>query len=291
MTNQPFDRAVTDWLESGSDQTPSAAIDAVLLAVRTTPQERRGFLGRWPLSNMGALAGAAWVLIVAVVGIGVLALEVGQRGNQVGGPSPTTIPSPAPFGLPLPNLDATFVSPAYGYQIRYPTAWTVTRGTPPWAVGTGLMPDNPTTDKILSPVGTQRVRLSGASLLLPSGTTIDAFRRNAVPLASPFNPSPCTPVAPLQGSVLLNVQTSSGASPQQVQAVVSINGCDALAELGGHVYDVEAIAGGRGYEFTIDGEITAADALAWLDTITLDPASAPVASASPSPASTPRASP
>jgi hypothetical protein len=64
--------------------------------------------------------------------------------------------------------------------------------------------------------------------------------------------------------------------------VVSINGCGALAELGGHVYDLEVIAGGRGYEFTLDGEISSADALAWLATITLEPARAAAATGAPS---------
>lgn len=282
VTRDP-DSILDAWLDEGPTDLPDATRRAILSSLPTTPQARRGPLAPWRSTRMSMVAGAAAVLVVAIVGIGVLALEVGHGGNQVGGPSPTAIPSPTPFGLPLPTLDATFVSPAYGYQIRYSTGWLVTPGTPPWDVGTGVMPDNPTTDKILSPVGTQRMRLSGASLLLPSGMTIDAFRANAVPLASPFNPNPCTPIAPLSGSVLLNVETSSGASPQQVQAVVSIDGCGALAELGGHIYDVEVIAGGRGYEFTLDGEITAADALAWLATITLEPASAAAATAVPSP--------
>jgi hypothetical protein len=47
------------------------------------------------------------------------------------------------------------------------------------------------------------------------------------------------------------------------------------------MYDVEVIAGGRGYTFTLDG--TTADALAWLASITLQPASVPTASPVPSP--------
>jgi hypothetical protein len=284
--NRDPETTLAAWLDEGPTDLPDATRRAIITALPTTQQARRGLLGPWRFIHLNTVARAAAVLVVAVVGIGVLALEVGQSGNHVGGPSPTAIPSPTPFGLPLPTLDATFVSPEYGYQIGFPAAWSVSPGTPPWDVGTGVMPDNPTSDKILSPLGPQRMRFSGASLLLPSGTTMDAFRANAVPLASPFNPTPCSPIAPLSGPVLLNVQTSSGASPQQVQAVVSINGCGALAELGGHVYDVEVIAGGRGYEFTLDGQITAPDALAWLATITLEPASAPAATAAPSPSTT-----
>jgi hypothetical protein len=113
--------------------------------------------------------------------------------------------------------------------------------------------------------------------------TMDQFRAFASPLSAPFNSDPCSPVAPLPVPVMINYQASPAASPQPVEAVVSINGCNALAELGGYIYDVEVIAGGRGYTFTIDGHITTADALAWLATITLEPAGAPGASAVPSP--------
>jgi hypothetical protein len=277
------ERALDALLAPDGVRVPDRVLETALDQVHDTRQVRRGLVASSRFLPVNTFARAAAMLIVAAVAIGLVALEVGLRGTNVGGPSPSAIPSPSPFGMPLPTLDATFVSPAYGYQIRYPTGWAVQPGTLPWQVGSGVMPDNPTTDKILSPVGPQRVRFSGASLLLPRGTTIDAFRANAVPLASPFNPTPCSPIAPLSGPVLLDVQTSPGASPQQVQAVVSINGCGALAELGGHVYDVEVIAGGRGYEFTLDGEITAADAVAWLATITLEPASAAAATAAPSP--------
>jgi hypothetical protein len=40
MSDQLFERAVRDWLDDGSDKTPPTAIEAVLLAAKTTPQER-----------------------------------------------------------------------------------------------------------------------------------------------------------------------------------------------------------------------------------------------------------
>ena len=33
MSDRTFERAMSEWLESGSDRTPAATIDAVLLAV------------------------------------------------------------------------------------------------------------------------------------------------------------------------------------------------------------------------------------------------------------------
>jgi hypothetical protein len=275
------ERALDAYLAPDGARVPDRVLDAALDEIEDTRQARRGILA--PRLVPTTVFARAAALIVAVLAIGALALAVGQRGTFIGGPSPSAEPSPSSFGLPLPTLDATFTSPAYGFSIHYPKGWTVQPGTPPWDVGTGLMPDNPTSDKIVSPVGPQRMRISAASLALPSGTTIEAFRANADPLSSPFNSSPCTPIAPLSGPPLLNVQSSPGANPQQVEATVSINGCGALAELGGHIYDVEVIAGGRGYEFALDGEITAADALTWLATITLEPGSAAAGTPAPSP--------
>lgn len=281
--NRDFDRMAAGWLAEGPTELNDRVLEAALDEIRGTPQARRGLLAPWNFPQINTLARAAATLIVAVVAIGVLALEVGQRGSNVGGPSPSPMPSPSSYGLPLPTLDATFVSPGYGYQIRYPTGWSVRPGAPPWQAGVGLMPDNPTADSIISPVGPERLRFTAASLLLPNGMTMDAFRALAAPLASPFNSTPCTPIAPLSGPVLVGLQASPGASPQQVQAVISVNGCGELAELGGRVYDVEVIAGGRGYEFTLDGQITTADVPAWLATVTLEPSSVPAATRQPSP--------
>jgi len=89
-------------------------------------------------------------------------------------------------------------------------------------------------------------------------------------------------VAPLPVPLKINAKADAAASPQPVEAAVSINGCDALAELGGTIYDVEVIAGDRGYTFTLDGHITTADAVAWLGSITLNPASAAAESPAPS---------
>ena len=242
---------------------------------------------------MNMFARAVAVLVVASVAIATVALFAGPRGG-VGGPSPSSVPSSASSSAsstpstpasapPIPTLDATFVSPSYGYQVRYPSGWTVTNGIGPWPLGTARFPGNSVSDVIVTPSGADRMRLSGASIALPSGMTMDEFRAFASPFSSPFNADPCTPVAPLPVPVMIDYQANPGKSPQKVAAVVSINGCDAQAELGGYIYDVEVIAGGRGYTFTLDGHLTTADALAWLATIRLEPASAPIGSAAPSP--------
>jgi hypothetical protein len=287
------DEILAAFLDEGPLELPSGTQRAILTALSTTPQARRSLLAPWRFTQMNMFARGAAVLVVAVLAIGALALFGGPRGG-VGGPSPSSVSSPASSSAsstpstpasapPLPTLDATFVSPSYGYRIGYPTGWTVTRGIGPWPPGTERFPGDPISDSIVRPAGGDQVRLSGASIALPSGMTMDQFRAFANPLSSPFNSDPCSPVAPLPVPVTIAYQASPAASPQPVEAVVSINGCNALAEFGGYIYDVEVIAGGRGYTFSLDGHVTTADALAWLAAIKLEPASARTPSAAPSP--------
>jgi len=91
-----FDHAVADWLDDGSDATPPEVIDAVLLAVRSTPQER-DFRFPWRTSPMKHLAYAA--AAVAALAVGVAALSALSPRFGIGlGPTPaaTIQQSPAP---------------------------------------------------------------------------------------------------------------------------------------------------------------------------------------------------
>jgi hypothetical protein len=275
------DSILSAWLDEGPTDLPDATRRAVLTALPTTPQARRGLLAprRSFLVNTFARTSA---VVAAIVLVAVIAVTSSQRG-RVGVVSPSPAPSAPASAAPLPTLDATFVSPTNGYRVSYPTGWTVTRGTGTWPMGTERRPGNPVSDSIVTPSGTLRVRLSGASLALPDGMTMDQFRAFAGPYGSPFPSGPCDPVAPLPTPLTINALVAPGGAAQPVPAVISVNGCDALAELGGHIYSVDVVAGGRGYTFTIDGHITTEDALAWLAAITLDPASAPAAIAVPSP--------
>jgi len=278
------ERTLDAYLAPDGIRIPDRVLEAALDQIHDTPQARRGLLAPKRFHHMNTFARAAAVLVVAVVAIGALALLVGPRGG-VGTPTASPIPSAAQSAPPLPTLDATFSSTSYGYSIRYPSGWTVRPGIGPWHNSTLSGPGDPITDEIVMPSGIDRVRISIASLALAEGLTMYDFRSFASPYSSPFDGNPCEPLAPITDPVMINVKpdpaASPGTSPQQVPAVVSINGCHALAELGGSIYDVEAIAGGRGYEFMIDGHISPADARAWLASVTLDPASAPAESTTP----------
>ena len=74
-------RAVARWLDDASDATPAEVIDAVLLAARSTPQERSS--NPWRTSPMTYQRLAAVVAVVAVAGAGTLRL---RQGAGRGGP-------------------------------------------------------------------------------------------------------------------------------------------------------------------------------------------------------------
>jgi TolB protein len=100
-----FERAMHAWLESGSDRTPATAIDAVLLAVRTTPQER-GMRAPWRTPDMNTpLRLAAALAAVAVIGVaGLLYLN---RGPKVGGTPTASVPAvvaPSPTATSAPSM-------------------------------------------------------------------------------------------------------------------------------------------------------------------------------------------
>jgi hypothetical protein len=225
-----------------------------------------------------SLAGLGLVVVLVIAGT-LLGLGVGGPRSSPTLPAPTiaaTVVAPTPTAPPtaspvvgLPALDATFVSPWYGFSVAYPSTWKVTNGEGPWPWGLALLLGNPHLDAIQGVVGTgaaqpgeHQARISGASIDLQGGSLADfmAFASGGS----------CAPVEPLREPVMI------GGS----EATVTLNGCASLADLGGSIWDMVLVAGGRGYDFTIDGWITAAEAQAWLDTIVLDPGAAPASPSS-----------
>src|SRR5258706_15919 len=123
MSDRQFERTVHDWLEDGSDRTPPTAIDAVLFAIRSTPQERdlpipRRFI---QMPNYLRYAAAAIVPLVAVGG----AISLGLPSVGPPSASPTlsaTTPAPPATQLPASAL-VPFTSAQYGYTISLPKGW------------------------------------------------------------------------------------------------------------------------------------------------------------------------
>jgi hypothetical protein len=150
MSDRTFERAVTDWLEDGSDRTPERAIDGVLLAVRNTPQERDLRIP-WRLPHMPILnraIGIAAVALVVLVGAGGFIYLTRGAPAGVGGPAPTASPTPSPTQSAPPTPGPSEVAPgitgwtpyssqAYGIHLSYPVGWDFTAASRAWQPGDG----------------------------------------------------------------------------------------------------------------------------------------------------------
>jgi hypothetical protein len=123
--DQAYERAASEWLESGSDRTPPWVVDAVLLAIRSTPQER-DLRVPWRSNLMPAyMRLAAAAAIVAVLGVGALAYL--NRGPDVGTVQPSQTPSTAPPS-PSPAVlrNGPLTAGAYTTQTVFPVPIMVT---------------------------------------------------------------------------------------------------------------------------------------------------------------------
>ena len=143
-TERDFERITMDWLNAGSDSTPLEVIDAVLLAVRSMPQERDLRISWRALSMRLAVTAAAVITVVVILGLAAY-FALGPRAN-VGTdstPSPTLpaaqAPSPAatPHGSPVDTSGwTTFQSARYGFSIGHPSDWTEVPADHDWALAT-----------------------------------------------------------------------------------------------------------------------------------------------------------
>ena len=158
----------------------------------------------------------------------------------------------------MPELTATYGSAWYGYSVGYPSGWTTTDGTGPWPPGKVLRHGDPRLDVIEGQVASGGdARFVGASQTVAAGTSLRQF-------AAVENPFTCAPGDRLPKELAID----------SASALVTLDGCPSEAELGGLIWDVVVISGGRGYDFTIDGDVSVSDASDWLSSIRLDPASA-----------------
>jgi hypothetical protein len=125
MKDQLFDDAVRDWLEDGSDRTPSTAIHAVLLAVKTTPQERDLRIPRRFNLMPTYLRLVAGIAIVAIVGVGVLAFNTRLPGSGSSTPVPPTA-TPVPSAI-APGISgwSVYHSGVNGITLGYPSDWNL----------------------------------------------------------------------------------------------------------------------------------------------------------------------
>jgi hypothetical protein len=140
-----------------------------------------------------------------------------------------------------------------GYTVRYPAGWNVIAATEPWLVGAPDNFDAGNGDRIVSVDAGFR----GGSQPLDPGQTaaqwIDAYMATQDPTCG-----------------LFREQISLG----RYRATIGLNGCQGQGRLGGTIFDLVVVVGNRAYNFTTEGSIDRAFLMAFLATITFDPASA-----------------
>ncbi len=205
--DQAFERATRAFLEEGSDTTPAAAIDAVLLAVRTTPQERDLRIP-WRIAPMPKpMRLVAAIAIIVVVGVAAFSLLRPSPGvGGVGGAStpspavspsapatsPSTRPTPTPYSINTTTW-TTYTSARYGFSIGYPADWSVhTRATRDWTYPADATVNMYSTalETFVDPGST--IAAAAWSVAVKSGTTLDAWIQAYCALAESSVPTDCT---------------------------------------------------------------------------------------------------
>ena len=223
--DQAFERATRAFLDEGSDRTSAATIDSVLLAVRTTPQERDLRIP-WRTAHMSTpMRVVAAIAVVVVIGVALLiGLGLGTGSSTVGGPggaSPTPAPTPSvppPSPSPQPSVATgtaswtTYTSNRYGFSIGHPADWTERPAVSTWALpaGNGSAgaggPDDPmgtSTEGFIAPGET--VLVSAWSAAVAPGTSAAAWIQAYCPKAT----SPCTGIAAQSAAVSMDGHTGS----------------------------------------------------------------------------------
>ena len=183
MSDQPFEHAVREWLEDGSDRTPRPAIDAVLLAVKTTRQERDLSIPRRFTQMPTHVRLAAAIAIVAVVGFGALTYFGNDPG--VGGAAPPATATPTPTASTtlapsfLPPLDTSdwlpYTSSRYGFTIARPEDWTANPAERDWSFDSDYeaWAHLEATDHFVNPEGS--VSVSAWSSTVAPGETVESW--------------------------------------------------------------------------------------------------------------------
>jgi hypothetical protein len=201
-----FERATRELMELGSDRTPDATIAAVILAVRTTPQERdlRIPWRNAPMSNPMRLVAAIAVVVVA----GVAAFSVLRPSPGVGGgggastpspavspsapaPSPSTRPTPTPYSINTTTW-TTYTSARYGFSIGYPADWYVhTTATRDWTFPADATVNMQSTALETFGAPDNSIATAAWSVAVKPGTTLDTWLQAYCPLAESPAPSDC----------------------------------------------------------------------------------------------------
>ena len=128
--DRSLERAARSWLETGPTQAPDRAVDAALLRIQTTSQERDWHVP-WRTTKMFTPARVVAAAIIGVLVIGTAFVYMGGRPQSVIAPTPTPSPSPRP-PAPRPRhgrASTTPISLVGSWSSTSATPWTCPRRT------------------------------------------------------------------------------------------------------------------------------------------------------------------
>jgi len=159
----------------------------------------------------------------------------------------TSVSSP----IPIPTLSKTFTSPMMGYSVKHPGGWAITRATERWVPGRTSYWDTPDGDRLEG----DSAGFRGTSQALASGQSASQWIAEYITTSRPCGN---------QEQVSVGGQVG----------MIDLNDCAGFGRLGGRVFDLVVVAGGRGYNFTMEGRVDRNFFLAVLGTVTFSPQSA-----------------
>jgi hypothetical protein len=143
-----------------------------------------------------------------------------------------------------------------GYSVAYPAGWTPAPAMELWEPQASNLWDDPVGDRIESKTAGFR----GTSQALAAGQSPDEW------------------LAAYLGSAPTGCGEREQVPVGGETGTIDLNGCAGRGRLGGRVFDLVVVAGGRGYNFTMEGDVDHDLLVAMLATVSLDPAEAAEAS-------------
>ena len=285
--DRSLERAARSFIEPGPTRAPDAAVEAALVRIQMTRQERDWHVPRryHLMPNPIRWAALAATVIVATVA-GMLVLRPGA--GSVGGTGPSAIPSSAPTQtagasatamatgaaaaspsvaasppaiVQLGSLGSRFTSPRNGYSIALGSGWTTVPATKPWSGNDGPDVAGGYIDVLSAP----GIRLYAMSA--PLGRQTAAVWRNAY--AARFG---------LDGVGVCDVLPANWPRIPvgPVTGYLDGNACpgDGTVVPGDTFFEAQAFTGGRVYLFWLQGAIDRSTLDALLATLRLTPGNA-----------------
>ena len=153
--------------------------------------------------------------------------------------------------MAIPTLSATFTSPTMGYSVRYPAGWATTPAAEKWPLGKTSFWDTPDGDRLEG----DGAGFRGTSQALGPGMSTKQWIDQYIASSMPCGTREQVPVGDQVGTI-------------------DLNDCTGMGRLGGRVFDVAVVSGGRGYNFTMEGRVDRGFFLAMLATVSFSPQTA-----------------